>query len=813
MYIDRKKSCYLASAAIWLALSCTSALAQNNAGISNPDEIIVTARRIEERLKDVPISITVYNQEQMDDRNVANISDVADFTPSLSSNPRFGVENASFSIRGFTQDTFTAPSVAVYFADAVAPRGGSSFQSGEGAGPGSFFDLQNIQVLKGPQGTLFGRNTTGGAILLVPNRPKPEFEGYLMGSYGNYDMTRLQGVLNVPVGDGGLRIGFDRMKRDGYLKNIGIGPRRMADVDYIAARVSFLAPLTSNLENYSIFTFVESDTVGGNSRTTDCDPTIVLGNLPGGLLACDLKARTDATGDFYAVENSLENPQSYMRQWQFINTTTWDVSDNLTIKNIVSYGEIINDVQQDVLGTSWRIRADDPVAGVGGTNGNFTGRTISLARAQSAPGLHINNQSTFTEELQFQGRSLDGKLKWILGGYYELSKTLAPFVGSSSATFMFCDDIRNLVCTSPYGATGSVSRSIRNSTFEGFGLFSQATYDITDKLGITGGIRYTQDRSEATDLQHTIRFIPRPGGVILVSTTCTSVDTVLPDCAAFTKQKSDAPTWLINLDYKPNQDMLFYAKYARGYKQGFVNPRANFPFKSFGPEKVDTYEAGAKISWRGETPGFANFAAFYNDFSTQQFLVSWSDLVGRTTSAIVNTASSRGYGFELDAGATFFERLRLSGAVAYLNTKLRSVDVPDMGPPGFPIPIETAASGEPTPLAPKWKGTLSATYMLPVPESVGEMSAGVSWHYTGSYFSSNRDASRVDSFDTVNLNLNWNNIGGEPVDLGLFVNNLTNEKYFVFATDLISRGFIAKITGQPRMYGAQLKVRFGASAR
>jgi iron complex outermembrane receptor protein len=259
--------------------------------------------------------------------------------------------------------------------------------------------------------------------------------------------------------------------------------------------------------------------------------------------------------------------------------------------------------------------------------------------------------------------------------------------------------------------------------------------------------------------------------------------------------------------------MLFYAKYARGYKQGFVNPRANFPFKSFGPEKVDTYEAGAKISWRGETPGFANFAAFYNDFSTQQFLVSWSDLVGRTTSAIVNTASSRGYGFELDAGATFFERLRLSGAVAYLNTKLRSVDVPDMGPPGFPIPIETAASGEPTPLAPKWKGTLSATYMLPVPESVGEMSAGVSWHYTGSYFSSNRDASRVDSFDTVNLNLNWNNIGGEPVDLGLFVNNLTNEKYFVFATDLISRGFIAKITGQPRMYGAQLKVRFGANAR
>src|SRR5580700_1307913 len=166
------------------------------------EEIIVTARRTEERLQDVPISITVFTQEQLSKNNVTNAVDLANITPSLSVNNNFGNENASFAIRGFVQDAGTAPSVGTYFADVVAPRGPTEgTQAGDSLGPGSFFDLQNVQVLKGPQGTLFGRNTTGGAILLVPVKPTSKDEGYIEYSFGNYAMNRIQAVVNTPLSD------------------------------------------------------------------------------------------------------------------------------------------------------------------------------------------------------------------------------------------------------------------------------------------------------------------------------------------------------------------------------------------------------------------------------------------------------------------------------------------------------------------------------------------------------------------------------------------------------------------------------------
>src|SRR5262249_48706794 len=147
----------------------------------------VTARRVEERVQDVPISISVYTPDQLQKRNVSNLADLARYTPSLAVNSRYGPERGSFVIRGFAQDLNTNPSVGTYFADVIAPRLNANITSGNGVGSGALFDLQNIQVLKGPQGTLFGRNTTGGAILIVPQKPTRDFGGYVEGTVGNYD--------------------------------------------------------------------------------------------------------------------------------------------------------------------------------------------------------------------------------------------------------------------------------------------------------------------------------------------------------------------------------------------------------------------------------------------------------------------------------------------------------------------------------------------------------------------------------------------------------------------------------------------------
>jgi len=226
-----RKSVYLAGAAFAQAIALPAIAQDTSSEGLDASDIIVTARRQEERLQDVPISITVLSQDAIAKRNIVNAGELGTYVPSLSTNSNFGPERSSFSIRGFIQEGRTSPSVGVYFADVVAPRANSGTTSGNGAGVGTFFDLQNVQVLKGPQGTLFGRNTTGGAILLVPTKPTDKFEGYVEGSVGNYDMRRVQAALNAPLSETfRMRAAMDWNKADGYLRNrSGIGPDRFGN--------------------------------------------------------------------------------------------------------------------------------------------------------------------------------------------------------------------------------------------------------------------------------------------------------------------------------------------------------------------------------------------------------------------------------------------------------------------------------------------------------------------------------------------------------------------------------------------------------
>ena len=292
-------------------LSCASAIGLGlclaaPALAQETQDIVVTARRIDERLQDVPISITVFNQATLQERNIVNAQDLATITPSLSSDNNFGSENSAFAIRGFVQDTGTQPSVGVFFADVVAPRGAANnLPIGDGAGPGSFFDLQNVQVLKGPQGTLFGRNTTGGDILLMPQKPTGRFEGYAEASYGNYDMREFQAVVNIPVSDTvRFRVGVDRDMRDGYNRNTtGIGASNFDNVNYTAVRASLVVDVTPNIENYSIFSWVSSDTNGTAQKLVACNPNSELGAL----LACPALARNAGQG-FYDTQSILADP-------------------------------------------------------------------------------------------------------------------------------------------------------------------------------------------------------------------------------------------------------------------------------------------------------------------------------------------------------------------------------------------------------------------------------------------------------------------------------------------------------------------------
>jgi iron complex outermembrane receptor protein len=795
------------------------ATAPQQADEANPADIIVTARRVEERLQDVPISITVFNQAQIDNRNVTSGSDLATYTPSLSANTRFGTDNASFAIRGFTQEARTTASVGVYFADVVAPRGGgASIATGDGAGPGSFFDLQNVQVLKGPQGTLFGRNTTGGAVLLVPRKPTSRLEGYAEGSIGNYDMRRFQAVANIPVAEAvRLRLGVDRQTRDGYYRNIsGIGPKDFGDADYIAARGSLVLDLSPDLENYTVVSYSRSDTNGQLPQLEICNPA----NYPGGVLSCQqIARRTAADAGRFAVQSSIPNPVSLLRTWQVINTLTWRVSDALTIKNIGSYSQLYNNFRADFFGTDWVVPATitNPTTGATVSGGALTGQHTAFNSSFVPPGSSIANQENLTEELQFQGSAFDGRLSWQAGGYVELSDPLHDN-GNYAATRLICSNRFALQCTNFLpGVTGSLTIQKFRVSYHDYGTYGQATYSFTDRLKLTGGLRYTWDvsRSRSLNAQYTFPATGAPIGLCanpLVRARNRPITTP-EQCLVDHVQKSDAPTWVVDLDYTPIDNVLVYAKYARGYRQGSVNPVAAGGFNSYEPERVDAYELGAKTSWRGALPGYFNLSGFYNDLQNQQLALGLtsSPAAGSAppNNAIVNIGKSRIKGFEIEAGVGPFHGFRVEASYAYIDSELLSTAAP-VFPAGSPydgfIPL---TAGLPAPFTPKNKYSITGTYTLPLPDSVGAVSVGATYSYTGSQLVQSSIYGTLPSYKLLNLNLNWSKIAGTPVDLGLFATNVTNRKYAVSVNDMYaSSGFVSSFYGQPRMYGLRLRYSF-----
>jgi iron complex outermembrane receptor protein len=792
-------------------------------------DIIVTARRVEERLQDVPISITVFDQQQLSTRNVVNAGDLAIYTPSLSSNGRFGAENTSFAIRGFVQDNGTAPSVAVYFADVATLRAAGGTTLGNGAGPGAFFDLANVQVLKGTQGTLFGRNTTGGAVLLVPQKPTGNLEGYVEGSYGNYDMKRVQAVVNIPLADTfRVRLGVDRQKRDGYLNNYSpIGPRDFADTNYTAARLSVVAELTPNLENYLIATYSDSDTNGFLPQIFNCAPgtqptaqTRAVANA-----GCAQVARLQATGDYYAVENGTSNPRQRINQWQVINTTTWQATDNLTIKNIASYGEFREKFRASVYG-EYLIIPDGPNAGQ-----NLIKAATSPRRGQDSAA-----QSTFTEELQFQGTGLGDRLNWQAGLYTEQSEPIS-FSGSSSVSSGVCPltATESSVCYSTrsptFGGTSIINERLNNQRFQNYGVFGQGTYKLTDKLSLTAGLRYTWDATTAVTRQ-AVYLLPAVSGGNLIRLCQTG--TAANQCEAEFRSTSDAPTWLIDVDYKPTEDMLLYGKYSRGYRSSGVKVDGGPVFNTFEPEKVDNYEIGLKTSLNGPVRATFNVAAFYSKFLSQQLGARLDPTPANPNQqppqTIASGARSRIYGVEVEASVTPFTGFTVDGNYAYLNTKLTSVE-PVAGSNNLyfpPIPTGTAV-GYPLGYAPKNKYSISANYTLPLDESIGKISFGGTFSHSDSQLTAISyvipvavnnpiipanlvgNPGRIPGIDLVNANASWAGVGGLPVDLNFFVTNLTKEKYTASVFGGIGAfGYDARALGEPRTYGVRLRYRFGS---
>jgi iron complex outermembrane receptor protein len=661
-------------------------------------------------------------------------------------------------------------------------------------------------------------------VLLVPAKPTSDFGGYVEGSLGNYDMRRIQAVVNVPLAENfRLRAGFDRQTRQGYINNLsGIGPRHFNDVNYWAARVSLVGDLTPNLENYLIVNFIDSDTHGALQKLNACAPNIFVGSF-----VCDQMGAAKAAGDgFYDVRQTFPNPRSHSREWQIVNTTTWRASDTLTIKNIASYGQQRQDFANSLLALQLTTPAIPQVP--------LPSYVFSYANISRYPHSHSADQETWTEEFQVQGNSADDRLKWQAGVYFEQSHSMTP-ASQIASVLISCTDPAALQCTDILGAlfgvpVGSLQITRFSANYRSVGVYGQASYKLTDTLSVTGGLRYTWDRSRVDQTNAIVNFdFSTP-----LAPVCSQAEAAA-DCSTEFRQRSQKPTWLASLEYKPIADILVFGKYARGYRTGGITAVLPRKFATSSPEKVDDFELGLKADFRGAVRGYFNATGFYNNFSNQQLSLNLVDNpavpgVAAPAIGIVNVGKSRIYGAEVEAGLIPFDGFSLSASYAYLNTRVRRITLPDLV--GAPYLIDSSiVVGDVLLQAPKNKFSITARYTLPLDESIGEITIGGTFSHSdrsrtnyadrsalapglGPILDENLQPTTADQgimsgSNLLNLNLDWKHVARSNVDLSLFATNVTKQKFRIYPTGTLgSLGFEATALSEPRIYGARVRYSF-----
>jgi len=571
------------------AVSYAQQSAQPAASTGALEEIVVTARRREEKLQSVPVAITAFTPADIETNHIESASDLAHFVPGLTSSQETRDEQV-FYLRGQGPNGGQggAPGVVTYFAEVP-------FYA---SGPGIYFDLDNLQVLRGPQGTLFGRNTTGGAVLFEPKKPTNNFEGYLEASFGDYNLHGEEGAINVPIVDDKLlvRAAFNVDQRDGFTHDYTTG-KNLDNRDYWAFRLGVTWRPTDDFENYIVYdslyshtngTGVELQAINTYRSPTDnasqettfvqtfCPALPAPCTLPQQLLA--QQAAVGPRGTFTSPGlGGLDKTYSY----GITDIAKYDLNDDITLKNIFGYRVLKNLLRYDLEGTPF------PVI-------DFT----------TPNGWNLSN-SQYTDEVQFQGKSLGGNLNWIAGAFGEFLHPGGYTVAQLNTTSVIAPHAigipLNVVLES--NAQGQNALGPEGITERTQAFFLQGTYDLAgvsdalENLKFTAGARYTWDYTSNSNFESVKVYLPAKfGGGQVASIPCDPcIPGVTEPVASHTFQ---APTWTTDLDYQITPDTLLYAKASRGFKSGGFNGAGTPPFQiEYESEFVTDVEIGMKSDW------------------------------------------------------------------------------------------------------------------------------------------------------------------------------------------------------------------------
>jgi iron complex outermembrane receptor protein len=735
------------------------------------EEVVVTATRREERLQDIPVAVTAIGGQALETQSISSVSDLQRVVPSLTIRPFPGDNtSASITMRGLgTGDNLISvdPTVGTYLDGVYLGRA-------TGANLG-MLDVARVEALRGPQGTLFGRNTIGGALSVVSNQPSQQREGMIGAGIGNYNLWYVEGVANVPITDQlALRVAGRHSDRSGYAKSSLTGADLNAEEsNFIRAILKYDA--TDDLQ----FT-VSGDY--SDVRTQGQWVTLVAVNPTGSFLR-----EAAFTGVVPRVDAFDKHPASSARgpftasAWGVSGTMVWNVGPG-TFKSISAYRSLVRDNRNNDL---------DGTPAVGITQ--FIGYA---------------DQEQVSQELQYYGDSMDGRLDWIGGVYYfresgiDLSRSsflprLTDFGGAG------CPAGPGVFDNCPAANSITHGRAVNKSA----SAFAQIGFDITSQLKVNLGARYVEDRRALTLWSRGVN----PASPIVVNfseiadiLSCTTTGAIrVNNCRATPPSaKFHYTPYTVGLDYHPLKDILLYAKYSKGYRSGGFNIRGTTTgaLSPFSPESAKTAEIGVKSELLDRRLRL-NVAAYHTNYQNIQLnSIIAAPPPALTTSTVVNAGEQKVKGVEWEATLRM-GALTLNTSGAYTDAKFTKI-LPSV--PATDVTLASMVVG-----TPKWMATVSADYAIEMGEDTLTLHAGYDWRDDTAF-------ANVPPRVIGNLQKAYGLLSGRVtyamksgLELSAWGANLTNKKYLVGTTDQYnSLGYLPGFPGEPRTYGVGVRHNF-----
>ena len=766
-------------------------------------EILVTARRREENAQTVPVSVTVLGAEALTERSVRAMGDLTNVTPGIRFTHQGGGGNMNVIMRGLARIPIgNAPNAVInYFADVPLSFQGSNIPT---------FDLSSVQVLKGPQGTLFGRNAIGGAVVLTPQAPTYELTGYVRGSYGNFDYMDAEAAINLPIVTDkvALRLAGKISRRDGFTKNLGVG-QDVDDLHQDSFRASLLVEPAEGIRNLTVFDWFKAREAGTGS--------ILAVVLPGGLVRVPQLAHFYDCNTINAFNpvgcaaipgalppgNDIDSALALQQQhgvrrtytdfnqrldrdlWGISNKTEIDIG-TVTIRNIFGYRKVHLETDLNTDGVAF----------------------------QPLPIINASNrerEEQISDELHVFGSLMEDRLDYLAGAMYIKEKP----TGANGANFPV--------------AAPAAPWVIAYTSKTNKALFGQVGFKVSEEIKLNAGYRYNKTSQSACALTDGSLLVPSSAinnsEPLITPGACTSA----PGSSTY-GAKENASTYNIGIDWQITPDIFAYVTHRKGYREGglnypgFTSPCTTGsaacvglpagaggvvpdlrPYQSYKPETVKDIELGVKTNFPlGAGRGRFNVAVYSSRYSNAVVSFNASAIVASTdpgspqsSSIGINVGERRNRGFETELVLQPTDSLTFSNSIAYTKAKFLSTTLPAIQ--GLQLPTLTPAS-------PKWSTSTSVRWVMPFRPADGELVLNADLSTTSKFFNGN---DTFKGYEVVNARLEWSEIAGSGFSAAAFVRNLLDKTYaYASSASSASLGIYTRAYSEPRMYGVEVGFKF-----